>query len=545
MSGFVNLDLFSVAVAVAAIGILGSVVYFTDRKSAINKGILIFSLVTVLWGISNYAEYNIASVAISFWLVRITLFLGVWQAFSLFQFLYIFPKTQVTLPRWYWFAVMPITAATSLLTLTPFVFRSVGTLSSTGHIQSINNGPGIYIFGAVSVGLVLFGLIVFLHKFYASSGTERLPMSFILVGVISMFALIVVFNFILPALFNISRFIPLGATFIFPFVGFAAYAILKHHLLGVKVLATEIFTFVLAVVSFADIIFSTSLAVAVFRSGVFTLVLVFGILLIKSVRSEIEQRIELERLDRELQEKNRQLDELSHFKSELLSLASHQIRSPLAAIKGFGTLIVGGSYGAVSDLIKSKVEQMGKSADNLIGLINTLLDVRKVEEGKMDYQMARTDLKKIVNDVVELLKPLAETKKLEFAFAAPDHEVWVNADAEKLKQVVQNLTDNAIKYTPSGFVHVELKEEPSPNAGQAPTAVVTVSDSGVGFSPDLAPHLFEEFIRDERVKKQILGTGLGLFIARKIAEAHGGTLWAESAGVDKGSAFHMKVPEVK
>jgi len=163
----------------------------------------------------------------------------------------------------------------------------------------------------------------------------------------------------------------------------------------------------------------------------------------------------------------------------------------------------------------------------------------------MDYQMTRTDLNKIVNDVVDLLRPLAETKKLEFKFDSPGHEVPVSADAEKLKQVIQNLTDNAIKYTPSGFVHIELKEESPTAPGQAPVAVVTVSDSGVGFSPDLAPHLFEEFIRDERVKKQILGTGLGLYIARKIAEAHGGTVWAESAGVDKGSAFHVKVPEMK
>ena len=164
---------------------------------------------------------------------------------------------------------------------------------------------------------------------------------------------------------------------------------------------------------------------------------------------------------------------------------------------------------------------MSKSANDLINLINTLLDMRKVEEGKMDYQMARADLSKIVNEVTDLMRPLAETKKLEFKFDSPGHEVPVNADAEKLKQVVQNLTDNAIKYTPSGFVHIELKEENG-------SAIVTVSDFRRGFSPELAPHLFEEFIRDERVKKQILGTGLGLYIARKIAEAHGGTLWAES-----------------
>jgi two-component system, OmpR family, sensor histidine kinase MtrB len=329
-----------------------------------------------------------------------------------------------------------------------------------------------------------------------------------------------------------------------PFVALTFYAVSRYHLLDTKVISTEILSFVLAIATLLQIIISQSLAELLLRSGVFVLTLIFAVLLIQSVRREVEQREQLEVLNIKLDDANKQLEELSHFKSELLSLASHQIRSPLAAIKGFGTLIVGGSYGPVPDKIKETVVKMSDSANNLINLINTLLDMRKVEEGKMDYQMARTDLKKLANDVVELLKGLAETKKLEFTFTAPDKEILVNADAEKLKQVIQNLTDNAIKYTPNGFVHVELKEEPSAVPGQAPNAIITVSDSGVGFSPELAPHLFEEFIRDARVKKQILGTGLGLYIARKIAEAHGGTIWAESAGEGKGSSFHMKVPEI-
>jgi signal transduction histidine kinase len=156
----------------------------------------------------------------------------------------------------------------------------------------------------------------------------------------------------------------------------------------------------------------------------------------------------------------------------------------------------------------------------------------------MDYQFAKTDFNKMTSEIFELLKPLAGAKKLEFTFASPGHEVWVSADAEKLKQVVQNITDNAIKYTPNGFVKIELKEE-----GGA--AVVSVSDSGLGIPSELIPHLFEEFVRDERVKKQILGTGFGLFIARKIAEAHGGKIWAESAGEGKGSTFSVSMPIVK
>jgi signal transduction histidine kinase len=268
------------------------------------------------------------------------------------------------------------------------------------------------------------------------------------------------------------------------------------------------------------------------------LVLIFSIFLITSVWREEEQRQELERLNGQLDDKNQQLDQLSHFKSELLSLASHQIRSPLAAIKGFVTLIIGGSYGEVSDKTKEALGKVQHSADELIGLINTLLDVRKVEEGKMEYVFARTDLNKMVGSVVDLLRPLAETKKLEFTYVSSGKEVFVNADAEKLKQVIQNLTDNSIKYTPAGFVHVELKEENG-------AAIVSVADSGLGVSATLIPFLFEEFVRDARVKKEIRGTGLGLYIARKISEAHGGKISATSGGEGKGSTFSVSIPLLK
>jgi signal transduction histidine kinase len=268
------------------------------------------------------------------------------------------------------------------------------------------------------------------------------------------------------------------------------------------------------------------------------MVLTFSFFLIKSVQREVEQREELQRLNKQIEEKNNELEDLSRFKSQLLSLASHQIKSPLAAIKGFAQLVGDGSYGPVGDKVKEAIAKIQHSADDLIGLINTLLDVRKVEEGKMEYKMEKTDINKMVGGMVELLKPLADQKKLEFTFTSPGHEVWVNADPEKFKQVVQNLTDNSIKYTPSGFVHVTLKEE-------AGMATISVADSGLGVAADLIPHLFEEFVRDERVKKEIRGTGLGLYIARKISEAHGGKIWATSDGEGKGSTFNVSIPLMK
>jgi signal transduction histidine kinase len=117
-------------------------------------------------------------------------------------------------------------------------------------------------------------------------------------------------------------------------------------------------------------------------------------------------------------------------------------------------------------------------------------------------------------------------------------EAFVSADRSKLKQVIQNLLDNAIKYTPNGgSVALEIQDMGS-------AYMIAVKDSGLGIPQDLIGHLFEEFIRDERVRKEIMGTGLGLFIARKIIEAHGGRIWAESGGPNKGSVFSIALKKI-
>jgi len=536
-----NINLFYAILGGAITIFLGLLVFLHNRHGAANAIFIFQSLVGGVWAVVNYFSVVAPPGSALFW-IRLVIFFAVPYVFLFFLFVQNFPENKFIEKKFSFWGTLACMILMMALAISPFVFTAINIVN--GGIFPVP-GPLIVVFAPILVLFFLLTTVQVFRKFFQKDKILRKQWIAIGSGFLIAYFLLIFLVFLRVVVFNDTTFVPYSALFIIPIFMGAAYAILREHLFNVKVVAAEVMTFFLLFASFIEVLNAQGDFGVIIGLFVVVFTIIFGTLLIQSVLHEVQQREELEKLDKELQQKNVQLDELSHFKSELLSLASHQIRSPLAAIKGFGTLIVGGSYGPVPDVIKSKVEQMDKSADSLIGLINTLLDVRKVEEGKMDYQMARTDLNKIVHDVVDLLKPLAETKKLEFKFDSPGHEVPVNADAEKLKQVVQNLTDNAIKYTPNGFVHVELKEEPPTAPGQAPTAIVTVSDSGVGFSPNLAPHLFEEFIRDERVKKQILGTGLGLYIARKIAEAHGGTVWAESAGEGKGSAFHVKVPEVK
>jgi len=538
MEALVNVDLFSVGIAAASIIILGAMVFFKNPHSVTHRTFFFFSIFAVLWSAFNYAYQQPNAPHIILLLLRIHAFFAVWYVFFLFRFFYVFPRDVVAFSKFYKYVLLPLVIAVSVSTLTPLVFMEISELSVEGRISQVMNGPGIFVFAATVIGLIIAGPIIFWKRRHELlSQLERKQFVFVSIGTLITFSLHLIFNLVLPAFFGIPRFIQLGAVFIFPFIAFTAYAIFRHHLLNIKVITTEGIVFLLAVVTLFEILISQNLLVLVFRSGVFALVLAFGILLIRSVLREVEQREQLEVLNKQLVEEKAKVEDLSRFKTQLLSLASHQIKAPLAAIKGFVQILNEGLYGEINDKVKEVLGKIRYSTDDLINLINTLLDIRKVEEGRMEYQFARVDFKKLVGEVVEELRPLASNgKKLEFTFNAPKEDIFVNADASKLKQVVQNLLDNALKYTPKGFVKAELKNEK-----ERGTVLFVVEDSGLGIAKDLLPHLFEEFIRDERVKQEIRGTGLGLFIAKKIIEAHGGSIGASSEGEDKGSVFWIRL----
>ena len=532
---FSHLDVLTVAITVAAISILGFVVFFNDRTSITNKSFLGLALAGSAWSITNYLSYQFSSPALLIWLFRFVLFFALGYTFMLFQFFYVFPLKKMRWPKWYTRGLLPFLFFAELLTLSPYTFTGLEALRTAGTVSVAQPGIGMAVFGILILFDIVGAFVVLAGKLRHAPQGERAAYALVLAGAIITFTCHIIFNFILPVFFNATQFLQFGGVLVIPLIAFTTYAIVRHHLLNIKVFAAEALTFFLAIVTFGQVIIATKIITIIFQVVAFILVLIFGILLIQSVQREVDQREELERLNKKIEADKEELEELSRFKSQLLSLASHQIRSPLAAIKGFIALIQGGAYGEVNDKVKETLGKVQNSADDLIGLINTLLDVRKVEEGKMEYTFAKEDLVPLVKGIVDGIQPLAMAKKLELTAELPAATVMASIDHEKFKQVVQNLVDNAIKYTPSGFVRASL-------AVSGGKISINVSDSGLGIPADLVPHLFEEFIRDERVKKEIRGTGLGLYIARKITEAHGGTLTAASPGEGKGSAFTATIP---
>ncbi len=540
MDLFQNLDLLSVGATIAAIGVLGFTVFFNNRQSATNKSFFYLSLAAILWSASNYLSYQVLSPNFSIFVLRLVFFFAVWFAFYFFRLTYFFPFDKFKTSKFFNQFLSIIVILTSFLTLTPLVVSKISGFTPDGRVADFVGGVGIIIFGALVLFLLLGSFWQLVKKRgKAGDNISRLKLSLIASGTIISFSLLIFFNFIFPSVFGNNKFIPFGAVFIFPFIALTSYAILKHKLFNIRVAGTAVLVFLLAVVTFSEVILSHQLSQIVYRSSVFLLVLVFGITLIRGVLREVEQKERLQKLSDELASANEKLKELDKAKTEFVSIASHQLRAPLTAIKGYASLILEGSFGQFSDQIKKAVDIIFQSSQKLVTVIEDFLNITRIELGRMKYEMSDFDFKKLVEGVVGELRPSIEKKGLSLMFeTAGGGDFTAHGDLGKLNQVVNNLIDNAGKYTKQGSITLMLSKATDP----AHKVRLAIKDTGVGIDAETMGRLFQKFTRaNDAGKINITGTGLGLYVAKQIVEAHGGRLWAESDGVGKGSTFMVEL----
>ena len=265
---------------------------------------------------------------------------------------------------------------------------------------------------------------------------------------------------------------------------------------------------------------------------------VFGYFLVKSVKKEIETRERIEALADQLEHANERLQILDQQKSQFVSIASHQLRAPLTAIKGYLSMIMEGDYGKVEGELREIIQRVIDSSNNLVTIVGDFLDVSRIEQGKMVYDWKDFDLKSLVETVGNEMKPVADKRGLEFVVSVEEGQNFmVHGDMNKLKQVFTNLVDNSIKYTPKGKTQVKLSR-PTPGIVR-----FEVEDNGIGIAAETLPKLFEKFTRAEGANDvNVIGTGLGLYVAKEMVLAHeGGKIWAESDGKGKGSTFVVEL----
>lgn len=512
--------------------LIGGLVYSANRKNRINKIFFLLTIAIFLWIFSVSFRFINATNDLVFVSIKASYAVMSVVIYLFAYFSYIFPaqnqynfRTPI---------LMSVTAVFFFLSLfSSYIVKDV-VLESGKQINVF--GPYIYAFGIYFTAYIGLGIYNLDSKRHYLDRISNKQIDFVIAGTILSAVFGFSSNFIIPTITKMSATEVYGPLAILFLITFTSYAILKHHLFNIRLITTELITFAIWGFVMARILASASFREYVINGFFLAFLLAFGLLLIRSVRKEVEQREKLELLTKELEDKNVKLQELDRVRSEFLSFASHQVKAPMTAVKGYASLIYEGTYGEAAQGIKDAAWKIKVSADRLIELVNNLLNLRSIEEGKWEYNFDKIELNKFLNEIAEDFKLLAKNKELELNIKLPAKKIFINADQQKLRQVVQNLADNAIKYTEKGWINIELENKDEENA------LICVSDSGRGISKELLPNLFKQFSRDHELAKELQGTGLGLYIAKTIIEAHKGKIWAESAGLNQGSAFYIKLP---
>ena len=229
------------------------------------------------------------------------------------------------------------------------------------------------------------------------------------------------------------------------------------------------------------------------------------------------------------------LQQLDDIKSEFLAHVSHELRTPMASIQEGTHLLLDEIPGPLTQDQRTTLRIMSDSSRRLMYLISTILDLSKMEAGMMEYRFAPTDLKRIAGVSVNKIRLLADAKHVQLLVEAPVERYWVRADGARIEQVLDNLLSNALKYSLEGAV-VRLRMTPGRDEG---LLFVAVMDAGPGIPAEEVPHIFERFYQGRtKTRHASVGSGLGLALAKKVVEAHGGRIWVESE-VGKGTTVRF------
>ena len=396
------------------------------------------------------------------------------------------------------------------------------------------------------------------------------------------------------------------------FMAFLAYLIVKFKAFNIKLLGAQALVIFL-VILVGSLLFVGDIYYIRIITGITLLITMgVGLALIQSVKAEVKRKEELQLMSEKLSQANDQLRKLDNAKSEFISIASHQLRTPLTVIKGFVSLILEGTYGEVLPQVREALNKVYLSGERLINLVENLLSISRIESGRMEYQLNPTRLEGTLKELFDNFTILAINKGVKLEMKLPkDPLPEVMADESKIREVISNFIDNALKYTNKGKITVRVEQ--IPNTEQETSSKIqdtnskiqetsskeqetnskiqdtsdiqetsskeqetnfkiqdtsdmqetsskeqetnfkiqdtnravriTVSDTGIGIPATELPYLFVKFSRGKDTGRlNVSGTGLGLYVAKNIVEAHHGRVWAESDGDGLGSRFIMELP---
>jgi signal transduction histidine kinase len=513
-----------------------SLVFSNNPKGKVNLIFVVMSLCMLLW--VNFAWFARLVMYEDISLSLIFLHVAWFVTPYLFTFLYFLIVYLVGKEKEYKLlnalVIFMGVAASITVTFTNLVIAGAKVVNDS---LSIIYGDGMMLFLAIVFILILATLYQLIKDYLVGDAGTRKKLVYFLIGTLLFYVLNTVFNIVLPWIFGITKYYFIGDYSTILLLSFTAFAITKTRLFGTRVVITQLLVGVLTALLLLNFGMASSDFDYIFRGVLLIGFVVVGYFLINSTARELEVREQLQEANKKLEIANERLKELDKSKSEFLDIASHQLRTPLTAIKGYISMILEGDFGRISVNIKEKLKNVFESNERLIKLVNNLLNVSRIEAGRIDMNYEKIDLVSLLSNIVDELSVHAKSKNQKIEIKPIGSIPAITLDSAKIRQVFINLIDNAIKYTPAeGQIEIILENKPQ-------ILRVLVKDSGIGMSKEEIEELFQIFTRGKSSPQLFSdGVGVGLFVAKKFVEIHKGKIWAESEGKGKGSTFVVELP---
>lgn len=521
--------------------LIGLFVYFNNRFSLLNKLLLLISISFSVWTVSNLISWtNIHSDFILFIWPLFSVTSTLISIFSIY-FIYVFLEKK---------DVSAFVKGIFLLLLLPVLILAPSNLNLTGF--NITNCDGFGFEGLLfktyftSIGVVamLWILALLVRKYIVSPIELRKQILLVGLGVELFLFIFFTLTFLAAYLTGLGFFEDSDLEFyglfgMDVFMVFIAILIVRFKTFDIKLLGAQALMVALwfLVGSLLFVAQSTTTRTVAGVTLIFTTIA--GYFLVKSVKKEVKQREQLEELTDQLENANERLKVLDKMKSEFVSIASHQLRSPLTSIRGYASMLAEGSYGKLNEKAQEAAGKIAESSKFMAMSIEDYLNVSRIEAGNMEYEMSDFNLKDIAEKVVDEMRPTAMKKGLVMVFRSDcSGSGSIHADIGKTRQVIMNLVDNSMKYTPKGTITVVAHDDVKKKK-----MYITIQDTGIGMSKETQEEVFDKFVRAKNANSvNVTGTGLGLFVARKMVTEMKGKVWAESEGEGRGSTFHIEFP---
>jgi len=565
------IDAYSILIFVSAsvVASLATVIFLGSKK--LSSRLFAFTLmITVIWMVGVGLLKSSAGENLAELFVPLTYYLGGLIAAGFFYFCLTFPTDEKP-KRW----IAPLIILIEVLFI-PIYYNGLISYDAfyIGGIQnwSWHFGPLWFLFDIFFNGFFILGLTNLYRKYLSwPEGTDKTNLKFMFWSMVVALIPASIVNIILPRLGyqELNWFGPVSSL---AWVSIFSYSIFRYRQMDVKAIAAEVFVLVMSIVLLGNVFIGATLG-AIGRSFIFLAFTLIGYFFIRSILKESEQKDKLKKLNDQLNDFNHnlqqkvdeqtkevkqayevekkariELEDLNKAKDQFVLATQHHLRTPLTIVRGYmESLYKDVSSGKVDRMTLESIKKAGSATDRLNHLVNELLSVSQMEVGGSVLKKSPTDIREVVDSVTAELKDGSEKKGIQIYVELPDDKEGrtLNIDAGKIKEALWNVVDNAVKYNKDeGSVHIVGDKVSHPIERQRKIFRLTISDTGIGISPEELPKLFVMYFERGKIAEEVntTGRGIGLVVARNIINAHGGRIWAESLGSDKGTKFTIELP---